>query len=220
MSSAGGGVTEQQLESAKKKDSGRGLEWFWLNVGGGFEQLGLQTFNVDERRFVAGFVDTSASGGVIGAGLGARLLFVTIGARGRLGFFKDYQLLSLGPELGFHIPLGSIEPHVELGGGWTGLGNLKGALQADADAISIRGFYVRVGGGLDYYFTSWFSLGLDVSWELLGLTRPGLTPASIARIQANTALTQEQRAQAALLLADGSSYGSALAISGLAGLHF
>lgn len=210
-------ATEQELDKAKEKDSGRGLEWVYLNVEGGFEQVGLQTFNVDKQNFSAGVFETSASGGVLGAGLGVRLLFLTLGGRTRLGLFKSWQLFSAGGELGFHIPLGNFEPRIELGGGYVGLGNVSQNL-ADT-SVSIRGFYARVGGGLDYYITPVFSVGGAVSWELMGLTRPGVSVDQVAKIKANAA-SDPAKAQADALALDGTSYGSALAITGVLGLHF
>jgi hypothetical protein len=211
--------TEQRLEQAKKDDSGRTLTWFWLNLEGGFEHVGLKTFNVDESNFTAGFVDSTSSGGVLGLGLGPRLLFLTLGARGRIGFFDAWQLFSLGGELGFHIPLGIVEPHVDLGFGYTALGSFSGAVSGATDAINIRGFYGRFGGGLDIFVTPVFSLGAGISWELLGLTRPGLSTDDIQSIKSDPNYDPAQ-AKADALQAEGTSYGSAVAITAVAGLHF
>src|SRR5262245_44725678 len=60
-------TTTHELDDAKEKDSGRGLEFVWLNVEGGFAHIGLSTFNVDEPSLTAGFIPTSASGGTVGA---------------------------------------------------------------------------------------------------------------------------------------------------------
>lgn len=219
-------TTEQQLEDAKKEDSGRGLSWVWLNVEGGYQHVGLQTFSYSVSGGTpsqpvpdvsAGFIPTTANGGVIGPGVGFRLLFLTIGARGRLGFFDNFQLFSLGPELGFHIPLGNLEPHFDFSFGYTAMGSFKGAVSGSTDAISIRGFDARIGGGLDYFVTPVVSLGANVSWEFLGLTRPGVDAATVQRIGKETTLSQ---AQSDALLAKGTSYGSALAITGVVGLHF
>jgi hypothetical protein len=208
---------EQDLNKAKEEDSGRGLTWVWLNVEGGFEHVGLQTFNVDEENFTAGFIESSSSGGVIGAGLGFRLLFLTIGARGRVGFFPAWQLFSVGGEVGFHIPVGNLEPHFDFGFGYTALGSFSGAVSGANDAISIRGLDARVGGGFDYFITPVFSLGANVSWEFLALTRPGLSPEAVANLQTDPNV-DSARAQA--LAAEGSGYGSALAVTAVAGLHF
>ncbi|WP_437939935.1 hypothetical protein [Sorangium sp. So ce341] len=211
--------TERRLDDAKKEDSGRGLELIWLNVEGGYENVGLQTFNIDEEEFTAGFISSSANGGVLGAGAGVRLLYFTLGARGRVGFFDDWQLFSLGGEVGLHLPLGRLDPHVDLGFGYAGLGSFKSAVSGAADAIAIRGFYGRISGGLDLYLSPVFSIGANASWELLALTRPGLSSAQIDRIKGEAAATPQQ-AKADLLAAEGSSVGSALALTAVAGLHF
>lgn len=212
-------TTTQQLEEAKEEDSGRGLEFFYLNVEGGFQQVGLTTFSVNEEELTAGLIATSSSGGVVGGGLGLRLLFLTLGGRARAGFFQDWQLFSVGGELGFHIPIGSLDPHFDLGFGYAGLGNVTGALQGAADAVSIRGFYGRVGGGLDIYVTPAISIGANVSWELLGLTRPGVSADDIREIQSTNASNADPATLEKVLAADGTSYGSSLAITGVIGLH-
>jgi len=212
-------ATTLQLEEAKKKDSGRGLEFFYLNVEGGYEHVGLSTFSVNEEELTAGLIASSSSGGVVGGGLGLRLLFLTVGARARAGFFQDWQLFSVGGEVGFRIPIGNLDPHFDLGGGYAGLGNMAGALQGAPDAVSIRGFYARVGGGLDYYITPAVSIGANVSWELLGLTRPGVSAEDIEQIQSTSGSTRDPEQVRLMLAADGSSFGSALAITGVLGLH-
>lgn len=213
------GGTARRLDEAKKEDSGRGLEIVWLNVEGGYENVGLQTFNIDEDELTAGFISSAANGGVLGAGVGVRLLYFTLGARGRVGLFDDWQLFSAGGEVGMHLPLGRLDPHVALGFGYAGLGSFKSAVRGAADAIAIRGFYGRISGGLDVYLSPVFSLGASASWELLALTRPGLTSAQLDRIRSEAAATPQQ-AKADLLAAEGSSVGSALALTAVAGLHF
>jgi hypothetical protein len=213
-------TTEEQLEEAKDKDAGRGLSFFYLNAEAGFEHVGLQTFNIDEENFTAGFVDTESSGAVIGTGVGVQVLFLTVGARGRVGFFDAWQLFSVGGEVGFRFPFGRFEPHFELGGGYTALGSFNDAISGAADAISIHGFHARVGGGLDFFPTSILSIGANVSWEFLALTRPGISFAELQKIQSDPATTDVQRAKAELLQAEGSGYGSAVAITGVVGLHF
>ncbi|MRG95987.1 hypothetical protein [Polyangium spumosum] len=217
--------TQRDLDDAKSSDSGRGLEWFYLEAEGGFQHVGLRTFNIDEQNFSAGFIETQSSGPVVGAGLGLRLLFITLGARGRVGFFQAWDLFSVGGELGLHLPLGNLEPHFELGAGYTALGSFKSALQSGAAAealqnTQIHGFYVRGQAGLDYYITPIFSLGVSASAELLGLTRPGLDPSQVTQIQSDPNITSLQRAQAEVLKAEGSSYGAAVTGTAVLGLHF
>ena len=208
--------TDKKLEDAEEDDSGRGLTWFWLEFEGGFQHMGLETFEVDQSNLTAGFVASEASGGFSGAGLGAQLLYFRIGPRGRIGFYKDWQMFSIGGELGIRFPLGPIEPHINLGAGYTALGSVSDTLNAVPDSVKISGFDVRVGGGLDFFIGNVFFIGASASWEFLGLTRPGV---SLDDINASSA-TNLDEAQKAALAAEGSGYGSAISIGGKLGLAF
>src|SRR5687767_10512869 len=75
---------ERELEEADKQDSGRGLEWIWLNAEVGVQHLGLQTLKASEL-VDAELVETTQTGLTYGAGIGVRLLVFTVGARFRLG---------------------------------------------------------------------------------------------------------------------------------------
>jgi hypothetical protein len=208
---------DQGLDESKEEDSGRGLSWFWIEVQGGFEHIGLQTFNVDEQDFSVGLVETESSGGAIDAGIGAQIVFLTIGARARLGFFEDWQVGRIGGEIGFRIPISFIEPRFDLGAGYAALGNFNGVVPED---ISINGFYVRAGAGVDFYPVEILSLGAHATFDFMGLTRPGLDPAEIERIQENPDVGDLPEAQEQALAIDGSGYGASFAILGSVGLHF
>jgi hypothetical protein len=212
--------TEEELEEAEEKDSGRGLSFLWLNFEGGFEHVGLQTFNVDETNFTAGFIETTATGAVLGAGVGAQLLFLTVGVRGRIGLLDAWQLFSVGGELGFRFPVGRFEPYFHLGGGYSAIGSFSSAVLGEEPNVSIRGFYARGGGGLDIFVTKIFSIGASATGEFMAMTRPGLDPTQVTNIQSNPTLDQAERAKAEGLKLEGSGYGLAIAITGVAGLHF
>jgi hypothetical protein len=207
----------EEAPNDKDEDSGRGLSWFWLEAQGGFEHLGLQTFNVDETNFAVGLVETEASGGAISAGIGAQIVFLTLGARARMAFLDAWQVGTIGGEVGFKIPLGIFEPRFDLGAGYASLGNFDGVV---ADAINIRGFYARAGAGLDFYPASVIALGFHASFDFMGLTRPELDPAKIAEIQADPDIGDLPAAQEQALALEGSGYGAALALQGTIGLHF
>jgi len=106
-SSAPPNQTEATLDRADKEDSGRGLEFVWLNAELGPEYLGLQTLRakglVDSQQ-----IHSKDLGMVYGAGLGMRLLVFTFGARFRFGDFPDWELWTLNAEAGMHIPLGRV----------------------------------------------------------------------------------------------------------------
>jgi hypothetical protein len=205
--------TQQKLDKSREKDSRRGLTWFWLNIEGGFQHMGLETFEVDKSNLTAALVPTEASGGYIGTGLGVSLFnLVRIGPRGRIGFFKNWQMFSVGGEVGFRIPLGMFEPHIDLGGGYVALGNLSDALAALKNRASIRGGYFRIGGGLDIFIGKVFSIGPSVSWELTGMARAAVTDPDPA-----LGLTADQKRA---LETKGSGYGSVVTIGLNTGVSF
>jgi len=115
---------EKELEKADKEDSGRGLEWVWLNAEIGGEHLGLQTLKasslVDPK-----LVKTTQTGLLYGAGVGVRLLVFTAGVRFRLGSFSAWQLWTLDAEGGLRIPIGRLEPYFTVGAGYASLGSFS-----------------------------------------------------------------------------------------------
>jgi len=204
--------TEQDLNRADREDSGRGLEFFWINAEIGGEHLGLQTFKANDL-VDAGVVKTTQTGLLYGAGLGFRLVFITLGARFRLGHFADFDLWTLNGELGIRIPLGDIEPYFTVGGGYASLGsfgsdNLSGDLNS-AD-VDIKGYNIRGGFGIDVYLSSTFSIGANLTGEMLALTRPGVDASKLSASSSSDDI----------YAADGSSIGAAVSLTAVAGLHF
>lgn len=212
--------TEKDLDKAEEEDSGRGMTWFWLEVEGGYQYVGLETFTADEEQLSAGFESSVAHGGFVGAGLGLQLLIVRLGPRFRVGFFEEWQMYSVDGEVGFRIPIGIVEPHLEVAAGYTALGNVSSVFTGAADAVSIDGFNVRPSFGLDIFPTEFLSVGAVFSWELMGLTRPGVDPTVVADIQADPNVSDPEKAKAELLRYDGSSYGQAFTLGARLGLSF
>lgn len=201
--------TERELERAEREDSGRGLEFIWLNAEFGFEHLGLETFSADNL----GLVQTSQTGLVYGAGLGLRLVFITAGVRFRVGSFDAWQLWTLDAEVGLRIPIGQLEPYLLIGGGYASLGsfgsdNIGGGL--NSDNVDVTGYNIRFGGGLDYYVTPVFSVGASLTGDLLGLSRPGVDLTDV----------QDAASEEEALAADGSGLGFGVTGSLVLGLHF
>lgn len=213
--SAEGARTEQELDKADREDSGRGLEFFYINAEVGGEHLGLQTFKANNL-VDAGVVKTSQTGLVYGAGLGLRLVFITLGPRFRIGTFDQWQLWTLNGELGLRIPLGDIEPYFTFGGGYASVGsfdsgNLGGKL--NSDDVDITGYNIRGGFGLDIYLSSAFSIGANLTGEMLVLTRPGVDPSKLQATGTSADASQVYQA-------DGSSIGAGVTLTGVVGLHF
>lgn len=209
--------TEARLARADREDSGRGLEFFWLNGEVGVEHLGLQTFKAEG--LVADVVESQQTGLVYGGGLGLRLLFLTLGARFRLGDFSEWQLWTLNGELGFRVPIGRVEPYFTLGGGYASVGSFSSGnigSGLNSSDVDITGFNVRGGVGLDVYVTPVFSLGGSLTGEVLVLTRPGVDISEIEQPDTGDGAS----AAAEIYAADGSSIGSGVTFTAVAGLHF
>jgi hypothetical protein len=165
--------TAATLAEADREDSGRGLEFVWLNGELGVQHLGLETFSakdlvgsdVSKRKF------TSL---IAGAGLGARIVFLTVGARFRYGHAQDLKHFTVGLEGAVHWPFGALEPYGGLGVGYARVLELtRTALDAtDRTKMQpIAGVDARIFGGVDYYLTNMFSVGANVSGDVLFLFR-------------------------------------------------
>jgi len=202
-------ATEEELERAEKEDSGRGLEFFWLKGEIGGQHLGLQPFKSKEL-VDADVVDTTQTGLAYGGGLGVRVIFLTFGAHFRMASFPDYQLWTLNGEAGLHLPFGSLEPYFTLGGGYASLGGFD-ASEVGAD-FDIKGFNVRAGAGLDYYFSEIFSLGGHLTGEVLFLSR--------SKLKASELASGGEKLNPAIYGSNGSSIGAAGTLTVVAGLHF
>jgi hypothetical protein len=210
---------EAQLDLAQKEDSGRGLEFVWLNADVGGEYLGLETLKsnqlVDSK-----IVKSKGLGAVYGAGVGVRLLVFTLGARFRLGNFEDWQLWTLNAEAGLRIPLGRIEPYVTLGAGYASLGDFKGsdfAASLKAASVKANGFDARGGVGVDLYLTDTFSVGDNLTGEVLFLGRSG---SSSVVTPGPTGESADQTNARGVFGSHGSGIGAGATLSAVLGLHF
>ncbi len=199
---------ERDLERADQEDSGRGLEWIWLNAEIGGEHLGLQTLKANDL-VDAKLVKTTQTGLLYGAGVGVRILVFTAGVRFRLGSFTDWQLWTLNAEGGLRIPLGSLEPYFTVGGGYAALGSFSSSAPASSKATA-KGFNARVGAGLDYYLSNTFSLGGNLTGDLLFLSRSKVAGAA----------SSTSGNEAVVYAKDGSSIGTGATLTAVVGLHF
>lgn len=203
-------AVEQDLAAADAKDTGRGLQFVWLNADVGYQYVDLTALSdSDLLPPVPGLTDgpgKDASGVLFGGGLGVRLLYFTFGARFRYGALEDWNLWSLLGEAGFHVPFGNFEPYVKLGAGYVTLTSFDSAWKQAAvgrGALSVHGLDVRLATGFDYHLSSTFSVGPQLAADLLVLSRAGVDSAPTSAYAT-----------------DGSSVGLALQGALVLGLHF
>jgi len=210
---------EAQLDLAKQEDSGRGLEFVWLNAEVGGEYLGLHALKSNQL-VDSSLVKSKGLGAVYGAGLGVRLLVFTVGARFRLGNFETFQIWTLNAEAGLRIPIGRVEPYVTLGAGYASLGDFKGSAFADtlrAASVKANGVDVRGGVGVDVYLTNTFSVGGNLTGEVLFLGRSG---SSAVAGPAPTGTPPAQVNAMGVFAGHGSGIGAGATLSAVLGLHF
>jgi hypothetical protein len=201
------GPTQLQLEQAGERDSGRGLEFVYFDVEAGLEYAALDALSKDGT-LVPETSKTSAAGGLVGGSAGIRLLFFTLGPRFRFAHFNDWDLWTLNLDFGWHVPLGRLEPYGSIGGGYARLGHAADKLLGTDRGVSVAGFDVRLGGGVDYYIANVFSVGGLLEAELLRLARSGV------------ALRSTDPATAAPFQSDASSLGLTVTLAAVVGFHF
>lgn len=212
--------TERRLREADEEDSGRGLEIAYFDVEGGGQYLTLEGLAKSGAGLLpsapgAAQVRTRGFGAMTSAGAGVRLVFLTVGPRFRYATFSDWNLWSLGGEVGLHIPLGNLEPHVGIGAGYTKLVHPVQAMFGPDAPVSIGGVDVRLTGGADYYLTNVFSVGARAGVEMLFLSRASVDPGALT-----TASTGPEREAAELYAESGSGIGFSGSASLVLGLHF
>jgi hypothetical protein len=202
--------TVRQLERAEHEDAGRGLEFFWVDVEGGYEYLSLQAFRASALLDGDAVAD-SGSALSLGLGAGVRLIFLTLGARFRVARFSDWNLYTLDAELGLHLPVGALEPSFTFALGYAALGTprVEGVSDFEPDRIDISGVNARVGANLDYYVNPLLSFGARGTFEALALWR-----GEAARADAVPSAAAAEYAR------DGDGIGFGVTLSGAVGLHF
>src|SRR6201999_1896593 len=94
-----------------------------------------------------------------------------------------WQLWTLDAEGGMHIPLGNLEPYFTLAAGYAALGSFS-TDAALASKASVKGANVRLGAGIDYYLSNTFSLGANLSGDMLFLSRSKVSGSSTSASEA------------------------------------
>jgi hypothetical protein len=113
-----------------------------------------------------------------------------------------------------HIPLGRIEPYFSFGAGYASLGGFKSEA-VSATNTSAHGLDLRGSAGLDVYLSNTFSVGANLSGDLLFLSRSasGVLPLP------SGASPERQAANGFYGGQDGSGIGAGGMLSLVLGLH-
>lgn len=215
-----------KAESAAPRPS-RGSELVYANVEGGYQSLSISTLTA--RDLTPSSVETSGGGAFYGVGAGFRFAFLTLGGRVRGGHLSVGDLSTINGELGARITLDRVEPYFTFAAGYAKLSATGGEI-AEIPDLDIHGWNARAGLGLDYYADKNFTIGANLTGDVLAMARPGVdlstSPEAQAKERVKTcqSLTDpSQQAQCATNIvhdAEGASAGFAGTFSVVMGLHF
>jgi len=198
-------------------------ELLWMTINGGYSFANLTTVARDwnSEYFDVNVLPTRISGPTVQTAVGVRLSIVTLGVRGgytRLtgnpseSAIHEMNLWNVDGEVGLHIPFGPVEPYFLFGGGFSTIGGFN-----DAASGRLNGANLGAGLGLRVYVSEAVSLEALGNAEVLFLTRKGTTLGDLEDVR--DADSPEQAADT-LRRADGSSIGTAFALTIGPGFHF
>ena len=215
-----GQVGQYDIPPEESQDSGLGLEWVWLNADAGYAYTDLASFSQSSL----GLQKTASSGPVVGAGIGARLLFFTFGVRARDLILDNIgNLWEIGAEAAFHLRVWHIDPYFGVRGGYNFVGSLDQSTVSNATgntspSVSVHGYNVGPMIGLDYYFAHWISVGVDFDAQFLFLQRPAIPLPAGLNVSKLPPAAQAQANQ--LYNESGSSAGIQISPTAHLGIHF
>jgi hypothetical protein len=163
-------AAREEAESPSADERTHKTDFLYLEGETGPAYVGLDTFNV-KRGLVPWTVRRDDVGAFVGAAAGLKLIFLSVGPHFRVGHFRDWDLWTLDLDLGWHAPLGNVEPFLRLGGGYARLGR---AFDSSGVTVKVEGYNLRLAMGADYFVARNLSVGASISGEILGLHRPGV----------------------------------------------
>jgi hypothetical protein len=216
----------QSNSTDESQDSGLGLEWVYLNADAGYGYANMTSFSQSSL----GLQNSAGSGFAWGVGAGARLLFLSAGVRLRNELLDNPgSLWQIGLEAAFHMRIWRIDPYLGVRGGYDWLGSFSTSAVSSAamgaqPSVDVHGFDVGPMLGLDIYFSSLVSVGVEGAAQFLFLQRPPVPlPPQFQGMQGQAALMQLQMTNpqvAQLYQESGSSVGFGGAATAHLGIHF
>jgi hypothetical protein len=159
-------------ETPSAKEHAKGPDVLFLETETGAAYVGLQTLHV-KRDVVPTSTRNEDVGGMFGVMGGVKLVFLSIGPHARFGRFRDWDLWTVDLDVGFHAPLGPVEPFLRLGGGYVRLSRAFDKVK-NGGSLHSDGYNISLALGADYFVTNYLTVGGRFSGELIGLHRSGV----------------------------------------------
>lgn len=168
--------TERELQISEQKDSGRGLQFFWIDPEVAFRWYDFALLS-DSALLDGETFESTGFAPSVGLGAGARFLYFTGGARFRFNFAGDLPFWTAGIEAALRVPLGALEPYVLVGGGYLRTLEYKDKCGGCYKGLTVSGGYATLGGGVDYFVTPVFAVGPRLDLEIPFLSRDAVAAA-------------------------------------------
>jgi hypothetical protein len=207
----------------ESQDSGLGLEWVYINADVGYTYVDFASMSSTSL----GLAETAGSGLTWGAGAGVRLFVLSAGARVRNTLLSNPgSLWTLDLEAALHMRIWHIDPYFGVRGGYAWVGSfstnaVNAAVGTAQPNVDIHGFDVSPMLGMDLYFTSLISVGVEGTGQFLFLTRPKVALPDLSQLPpAQRAMVQMQIDSNPLYQASGSSVGFGGGVTAHLGIHF
>lgn len=166
--------TERELEYSEHQDSGRGLQFFWIDPEVGFRWYDFGLLS-DSKLLDGESFESSGFAPSFGLGAGARFLYFTAGARFRFNLAGDLPFWTAGVEAALRVPLGDWEPYALVGGGYLRTLQYNDKCGGCYKDLRISGGYATLGGGIDYFVTPVFAVGPRLDVEVPFVSRDKLS---------------------------------------------
>ena len=177
--------------------SGRDFDLLWVGAEVGAAIVDLKMISYDQ--LLPSEINVRETGLGFGAVAGIKVKFLSVGLHLAVGKLSEFDVWALNLDGQLRIPLDFLEPYVRLGIGYAFLGAFSG--QTDMKDVTVDGWDLQAGFGMDLYPSDFFSLGAGADFTVLNLSRTA-SPTSVD-------LTQ-----------DGAAVGVAVFLQAKAALHF
>jgi hypothetical protein len=166
------GVVKESPAATSPAEPAKRPDFIFFEAETGAQYVGLGTLHV-KRDVVPTASRKEDVGAFVGAGAAVKLVFISLGPHFRMGHFQDWDLWTLDLDLGFHAPLGTVEPFLRLSGGYASLARAFDRLE-DSRNLRAWGYHLALTFGADYFATQSLTLGARLSADMLALQRAGV----------------------------------------------
>jgi hypothetical protein len=111
------------------------------------------------------------TGPAIGVGVGFRVWWLAVGARGSFAGYDGFQIGTLAAEATLRLPVPIVEPWIRAGFGYGWQGDANYAAGVATRQTTTYGWVFQAGVGVDIYLVNWLTVGAGFGLDVLNMTR-------------------------------------------------